>query len=84
MNTQESLQHQDVNNLLTIFAIMACILPIYYGFKKSKRQGIINSGIVSLVLYGYFTIPVIRTIVLVLFVAYIVYGVIGGVIKNVF
>jgi len=84
MDTKDALFQQDTDNMITIMVYLACIMPVYYGFKKSPLHGLINSGAVGAVLYCYFTFPVAQTIIAVLFIVYILVGVIGSAIKNVF
>ena len=55
-------QQDEISTLWAIFAIIACWTAISAGFKKSRRQGIINTSIVAGVLYLYFTVPVINTV----------------------
>ncbi len=74
--SQMILEQQDVGLLFTIFAILACILPIYGGFKKSQAQGIINMSIVAAVLFLYFNIPTARSIITIIFVSVVIIGVV--------
>ena len=69
---QDQLQAQDVSNMWNILVLLAIILPIYYGFKKSKRQGVMNTGLVGAVLFLYIFIPAAREMILFLFIIIII------------
>ena len=82
--TQAMLQQQDVNAMWLIFAVLACILPIYYGFKKNVKSGMLNTSIVSGALFLYFTVPAAKTIITIGFILFILVGLVQGIKENVF
>jgi len=84
MDSQTFDQIQDINLLWLIFAAMACYLPVYYGFKKSIKQGIVNISAVLAVLFFFFTVPSFQSFMMVLFAVYIIVGLIVSIKKNVF
>lgn len=73
--TQAYLEQQDIGLMFTIFAIMACVIPIYSGFKKSTSQGLINTSIVGGILSFYSLVPGARTVITILFMVWIMAGV---------
>jgi len=74
-DTQAMLQQQDVYNLWFILAVIACGVVIYEGFKKSAKQGIINSSVVCAILALYVTVPGARTAIAIVFMGGVVFEV---------
>lgn len=82
--TQSFLQQQDISLLWLIFAALACIIPIYYGFKKSVTIGLLNTTAVVAILFLYITFPAAKTIITVVFIVTIIVGIIINVKDAVF
>jgi hypothetical protein len=76
--TQAYLQQQDVYHLFIIFAVLACVIPIYEGFKKSTARGLINTSIVGGILSFYYLVPEARFYITVVFMVWVMAGILVG------
>jgi len=70
-------QMNEVQSLWIVFAIMACGLIIYRGFKKNTSSGVINSAVVGGILYLYIAVPGAQSIIAALFAVFIIFGAIS-------
>jgi uncharacterized membrane protein YphA (DoxX/SURF4 family) len=77
MDYKDEMMQVETHSLFAILALLACILVIRAGFKKSQAHGIAGIGAVSLALYLYFTVPAAATIITILFSAFLLIGLVG-------
>jgi hypothetical protein len=73
---------QETNSLFAIFALIACVLIIRAGFKKSQVHGIASTSGVGLVLYLYFTVPAAHSAITVLFSIFLLIGLLQTIKEN--
>ncbi len=74
MDYKDEMMQTETESLFAIFALIACVMVIRAGFKKSQTHGIAGIGAVGLVLYLYFTVPAATTAITIAFGVFLLIG----------